>query len=284
MEQHDGLLRAVRVASWRSGSVPRRSLPRRRSGPARGRPEDVARRRNDVSCDLETVPSGSLPAVDLRNGPQLERRIADGRLPVSLHEFLQLVVENNLDLHAARYDYAIAQVDVLRARSGQAARGTPSAPLPAALFAGAIGAGVSSTAALSPGGTGEPRFRHKGSCVVRAPRRFRSDVVRERQLRPPGQPAEHDECSRYGQGHLPSTVLQTRFQQELLRHELPVSFNLQRQDSTQAGLLFNPALTSFMALQVYQPLLNGFGLALTRRFVTLADNDRRIVREAFQRP
>jgi outer membrane protein TolC len=32
---------------------------------------------------------------------------------------------------------------------------------------------------------------------------------------------------------------------------------------------------------VYQPLLNGFGLALTQRFVTLADNNRKIVREAF---
>jgi outer membrane protein len=56
---------------------------------------------------------------------------------------------------------------------------------------------------------------------------------------------------------------------------------LQQQTSTQAGLLFNPALTSFFALQVYQPLLNGFGLALTRRFITLAQNDRTIVREAF---
>jgi outer membrane protein TolC len=46
-------------------------------------------------------------------------------------------------------------------------------------------------------------------------------------------------------------------------------------------VLFNPALTSFVALQVYQPLLNGFGLALTQRFVTLADNNRKIVREAF---
>jgi len=51
----------------------------------------------------------SLPPVDLLNGPQLARRIVDGTLPLSLRDFLQLVVENDLDLHSARYDYAIAQ-------------------------------------------------------------------------------------------------------------------------------------------------------------------------------
>jgi outer membrane protein TolC len=80
---------------------------------------------------------------------------------------------------------------------------------------------------------------------------------------------------------IPSTVLQTRYQQELsLGTSYAISFNLQRQVSTQAGLLYNPALSSFFAAQVYQPLLNGFGSALTRRFVTLAENDRAIVREA----
>src|SRR5580704_680359 len=86
-----------------------------------------------------------LPPVDLSNGSLLAQRLGEDRLQLSLQDFLQLVVENDLDLQSARYDVAIAEVDLLRAHSGQAARGTPTAPLPAALFAGAIGAGVSST-------------------------------------------------------------------------------------------------------------------------------------------
>jgi outer membrane protein TolC len=82
---------------------------------------------------------------------------------------------------------------------------------------------------------------------------------------------------------VPSVVLQTRLQQELSHGtSYSVSLNLQRQRSTQAGLLYNPAFTSFTSLQVYQPLLNGFGLALTQRFVTLAENNTKIVREAFR--
>jgi len=225
----------------------------------------------------------SLPPVDLKNGPQLERRIADGRLSVSLREFLQLVVENNLDLHAARYDYVIAQVDVLRARSGQAARGVPSAPLPAALFAGAIGAGVSSTAALSSGGTGGAAITTQGKLVAFGPRGIFDPTLSlnlsfDRLVNPLNTKVVAGADSIV----IPTTVLQTRYQQELpYGTSYSVSFNLQRQRSTQAGLLFNPALSSFLALQAYQPLLNGFGLALTQRFVTLADNNKAIVREAF---
>jgi outer membrane protein TolC len=77
--------------------------------------------------------------------------------------------------------------------------------------------------------------------------------------------------------------LQTRFQQALPNGmSYSISFNLQRQTSTQTGLLFNPALSSFYGVQVYQPLLNGFGIALNRRFVTVAENNREIVRESYR--
>ena len=225
-----------------------------------------------------------LPPVDLSNGPQLVRRIEGGKLHVSLREFLQLVVENDLALSAARYDYAVAQVDLQRAQSGQAARGTPSSPLPAALFAGAIGAGVNATAGLSAGGTGGAAISTQGKLVAVGPRgnfdpTFSMNLSYDRLVNPLNTRVVAGTAT----VTIPTTVLQTRFQQEMpWGTSYSVSFNLQRQLSTQAGLLFNPALTSFFALQVYQPLLNGFGLALNRRFVILADNDRKIVTAAFR--
>src|SRR6059036_3005746 len=94
-----------------------------------------------------------LPSIDYRNGPQISSYTQQGKLSLSLSEFLKLVVENNLSLQAARYSYLISQVDLLRARSGQAARGVPSVPVLGALFAGAIGAGIGNTANFSNGGT-----------------------------------------------------------------------------------------------------------------------------------
>ncbi len=228
--------------------------------------------------------AATMPQVDLTNGETLARDLAHRVLEVSQREFLQLVVENELDLLGARYDYAIAQVDVLRARSGQAARGLPSAPLPAAVFAGAIGAGVSTTVPLSAGGTGGAAISTQGRLISIGPRGVFDPTVNlnvsfDRLL----SPLNTTKVAGVTAVTVPSLVLQTRFQQELPEGtSYSVSLNLQRQSSTQAGLLFNPALTSFGSVQVYQPLLNGFGLPLTQRFATLAENNVQIIAESFR--
>ena len=225
----------------------------------------------------------SLPPPNLDNGPELKRREANGALSVSLKQFLQLVVENDLTLSAARYTVGIAEVDVLRAKSGQAARGVPGAPLPGAVFAGAIGAGVSTTAPLSSGGTGGAAISTQGKLVSFGARgvfdpTFQLNLSYDRLTNPLNTKVVA------GQSELiiPTTVLQTRYQQELpIGTSFSVSLNLQRQTSTQTGLLFNPAFSTFGAVQVYQPLLNGFGRPFTQRFITLAENNTQIVREAF---
>lgn len=224
-----------------------------------------------------------LPPTDLSNSPDLTRRVGAGVLRLSLRDFLELVVENDLDLLGARYNFAIAQADIQRARSGQAARGVASAPLPAAVFAGAIGAGVSTTAPLSPGGTGGAAISTQGRLVAFGPRGIFDPIINvnlsyDHLINPLNTKVVAGVSSVV----VPSTVLQTRYQQQLPDGtSFSVSFNLQRQQSTQTGLLFDPAFTSFTSLQVYQPLLNGFGRALTHRFVTLAENNTKIVREAF---
>ncbi len=224
-----------------------------------------------------------LPPVNTANGPLLEQSIHDGKLELSLAEFLRLVVENGLDVETDRYTYLLAQTDLLRARSGQAARGIPQAPLPAALFAGAIGAGLGNSANVSPAGTGAAAISAAARQVVIGPRgnfdptislNFSFDRVVSplNTIRVAGTPTVT----------VPSAVLQTRFQQEMpWGTSYSVSFNIQRQSTSQLFLLFNPAFTSYLSFQIYQPLLNGFGLALNRRFISVAENDRKISREVF---
>src|SRR5207247_233118 len=111
-----------------------------------------------------------VPPVDTKNGTKLSSYINQGKLALSLSDFLQLVVENNLAVQAARYNYLIAQVDLLRARSGQAARGVPGAPLPPALFAGAIGAGVGNISNVGNQGTGGTAISASARQVFGGPR------------------------------------------------------------------------------------------------------------------
>ena len=260
-------------------------------------PQSTESERTASSLDLELLSRGRptsplvwkafrptpLPMVNSSNGPRVSSHIQQGKLALSLTEFLQLVVENNLTLQAARYNYLIAQVDLLRARSGQAARGVPSVPIPGALFAGAIGAGVGNTANVSTAGTGGTSISGSARQVFSGPRGTSDPTLSinmswDRVVNP----LNSLRVAGTSTVAIPSAVLQTRWQQELpFGTSYSVDFNLQRQSTTQAHILYNPAYTSYFGLQVYQPLLNGFGRAFTHRFVSLAENDRRITYEAF---
>ncbi len=224
-----------------------------------------------------------LPPVDSSNGPKVSRYIQQGKLALSLSEFLQLVVENNQTIQAARYNYMIAQVDLLRARSGQAARGVPTAPLPAALFAGAIGAGVGNISNVGNQGTGGTAISGSARQVFGGPRGIEDPTLSintswDHVL----DPLNSKRVAGTSTVAINSAVLQTRFQQQLpFGTSYSVSFNMQRQLTTQARILYNPAFTSFFSFDVYQPLLNGSGRAFTKRFASVAENDRRILYQAF---
>ena len=224
-----------------------------------------------------------LPSVDSNNGPELTNYIHQGKLAVTLDQFLQLVVENNLAVEAARYNYLISQVDLLRTQSGQAARGVPSLPVPAALFAGAIGAGVGNILNVTNQGTGGTAISGNAKSVSINPRGIFDPTISinmswDRVVNP----LNTTKVAGVSTVAIPTAVLQTRWQQQLpFGTGYSFSFNIQRQTTTQAHILYNPSWTSFSSISVYHPLMNGEGRAFTKRFVDLAENDRRIAYETF---
>ena len=224
-----------------------------------------------------------LPPVDSSNGPMVSSYIRQGKLALTLSQFLQLVVENNLAVEAARYNYLIAQVDLLRTRSGSAARGVPSVPVPGAFFAGAIGAGVGNILNVTSNGTGSTAISGGANQVNVNPRgTFDPTISINASWDHVTDPLNTTKVAGTYTVTSPTAVLQTRWQQELpWGTGYSFSFNMQRQTTTQAHILYNPAWTSFFSISIYHPLLNGSGRAFTQRFVTLAENDRRIAYEAF---
>ena len=94
-----------------------------------------------------------VPAADLDNTKSLSEMIHDGKIELSLSQFAAAVVENNLTLAEDRYNNYFAQADLLRTKSGQAARGVSAAnvSIPNALSSGAIGTGVGFVGALAGG-------------------------------------------------------------------------------------------------------------------------------------
>ena len=63
------------------------------------------------------------PELDLNNSPRLQSLIRDGKLYISLQDAIALAIENNLDLAYFRYNFPIAQTDIMRTKSGGTANG-----------------------------------------------------------------------------------------------------------------------------------------------------------------
>ncbi len=64
-----------------------------------------------------------VPQSNLANSPRIDSLIHNGVLEISLSDAIALALENNLDIAIARYNFPIAQADVLRTQAGGSFRG-----------------------------------------------------------------------------------------------------------------------------------------------------------------
>ncbi|MBB6143090.1 outer membrane protein TolC [Silvibacterium bohemicum] len=64
-----------------------------------------------------------LPGVPAGSTSHLERLINDGKLYLSLHDAIELAIENNMDVEISRYDLLLANTDLTRAQGGGTLRG-----------------------------------------------------------------------------------------------------------------------------------------------------------------
>src|SRR5438094_385975 len=146
-----------------------------------------------------------------------------------------------------------------------------------ALFAGAIGAGVGNISNVGNQGTGGTAISGSTRSVFGGPRGIADPTLSintswDRVV----DPLNSTRVAGVSTVAIQSAVLQTRFQQQLpWGNSYSVSFNMQRQLTTQTRILFNPAFTSYFSVDFYQPLMNGSGRAITKRFVSVAENNRK---------
>lgn len=227
-----------------------------------------------------------VPAPQLENSASVAQAARTGTLPLSLEQMLRSVVENNLGLAAARYNLSMAQTDILRARSGQAPRGTNGVPIPAGLFAGAIGAGLSTTGGGggNRGGGGQGGISGNARVVSISPRgaydprlnlNFSVDTVTS--------PLNTTRVSGVATPTSHTTALQMFYSQAFTTGtSFSVGWSVQRGSTTETSQLFNPSFAGRLNFSINQRLWNGFGYGVTRRFEHVAENNTRLSREAFR--
>lgn len=219
----------------------------------------------------------------LENSPRLADLIQNGKLELSLGDALALALENNLDIEIQRYLLPIAQTDILRAQSGQAARGFPGARVPSGLNVGALGAGVN--AAGGAGGVGQAGGITGGGGAVQVGRSGTFDPTVtfnfswDRTETPlntqvvAGAPAVSTQSTAFTGSYTQLFPTGTSYF---------LSLTGIRQGSDQRFLLFNPAVISRFTAGFNQPLLNGFGLLPNKRFLLVARNNQRVSEDIFR--
>ena len=219
----------------------------------------------------------------LENSARLKTMIHDGKLELSLADAMALTLENNLDIVIGRYVVPFSQTDILRTKSGQAARGFTGALFPGELNSGAIGAGVTSSG--STGGTGNAGgiTGGGGAVSIGAAGAFDPSVSFGFSWDRVTSPLNSLVVSGIPTTTSYATALSFSYAQMFTDGaSYSVSMSALRQSTTQQNTLYNPDVTSRLSIGFNQPLLAGFGKLPNERFMMVARNNLGTAQEVFR--
>jgi outer membrane protein len=243
--------------------------------------------RSDFSLNPEWFPRvykpyfmKRVPEIDFENSAILMQLSHEGKLQLSLSQLKTAVRENNLDILSSNNGALYAQTDMLRVKGGGAPRGGAGVQIPSSLFAGAIGAGVGGFGGL--GGFGGAGGITGGARQVSGVSRGSYDptIAIGFSMDRTNSPLNSLVVSGLPEVTTASTAFQTRYSQAFTTgSSISVGFNNMRQSSTQEFLRFNPSFVSQFSISVTQQLLSGFGRAVGRRFLAVAENEKKIMKE-----
>ncbi len=226
-----------------------------------------------------------VPTPLLSNSTAAPLEVHDGKLNLSLAQVVAAVVANNLTLDNARYYPAEAQIDLLRARSGQSPRGVDQASIPSGVFAGAQGSSILGSAGGGGGGasnaggiTGTATAVRVGAAGV-----FDPSITASVSLDHTISPLNTEIVA--GKANVATTTVAASIgytQAFPSGTSISASYGFQRQASNQLQLLFDPAYTPGITATVTQQLWNGFGYKVNRALIEVAQNEQAIERQSFK--
>src|SRR5437867_5306949 len=225
---------------------------------------------------LKPYQPSSIKPLMMENSPRLHDLIRNGKLRLSMADALALAIENNLEIAVSRFLHPIAEADVLRASSGQAARGIQGALVPSGLQQGALGVGVNQFQGF--GGVGSAGGITGGGGAVQIPQvgTFDPSVSMNFSLDHNTTPLTTLQVAGVPRVNTTSTALSTSYTQ-MFPAGTSFTYNLNaiRQNSSQGYLLYNPAVISRFTIGINQPLLSGRGALPNKRFIMVAGNNMR---------
>src|SRR5215813_1027584 len=228
---------------------------------------------------------------NLTNSARLNNVLQNGNIMLSLDDAIALALENNLDLVIARYNLPVADTDILRTKSGANVRGvntgivqgTPGAGI-GGIGGGATGGGAGGTVAAAGGaGTGTAGIVSSTLGVGPPIDSFDPIVTSSLGIQHSDIPQANTVTTGVAALLQNTGTANFGYQQGFASGTLfNVTFNNSRVTSNSIRTFLVPPLNSTSLFQLRQHVLQGFGFASNRRFITIANNNREIADEAFR--
>jgi outer membrane protein len=224
-------------------------------------------------------------AISFTDSPRLNALIRAGSLYLSLREAVALAIENNLDVELTRITPLIAESDLLRAKAGGTARGVPTTVREGPAGLGSSSQGITATGGLQTSVSASDATANSTVSAVNP------SVTSSGPAVPMLDPSLVGSIGWNKTNH-PQTATFITGTSELTTTSLPGSFGLQkgflsggmasvgydtlRQNTNNLRSDINPNTTGGISLNISQPLLNGFGVAVNNRYIRIAKNNRQV--------
>jgi len=244
--------------------------------------------------------------VSFANSSRVDTLIRAGQLYLSLEDAIAIALENNLDIELQRFDAGIADTDVLRAKGGGTLRGVglavtelpPSVTIPGTPIVTSAAGGISPSSSIittindvypvtgsatslsvngststfgAPFGSGPPIPTYDPAII--------GQFGWQHQTTPENNPGISGSGSLVTHGFTGNAGLQAGFSPGT---QIGLNYDQTSQTANSVTNVFNPSTMANLGLTVTQPLLRGFGIGLNRRFIRIAQLDRRITDLVFR--
>jgi outer membrane protein TolC len=225
----------------------------------------------------------TVPELNLQNSQHLFDLIRDGKLRISLQDAIALALENNLTLASFRYNFPIAQADLLRTKAGGQANGvnigiTQTTQSGFAASGGGGGGSSSGGAAAGAGGIVTSTLGAGAAVPSFDPLLIFSGYVQHTVTPEPNLAQVGVELFKVN-----NIEVQSQYEQYFpLGTYLQVNYTGFRAANNSPFFAVNPELSSNFQIVVQQPLLYGFGLASNERYIHIAKRNLQTTDLAFK--
>ena len=234
----------------------------------------------------------SVAPPSLANSVRLSSLIREGKLYLSLHDAIDLALENNLDLVISRYNLPIAQMDILRTQAGSYPRGvntgvisgTPGGAGLSSAFAGGNGGGAGGTSS-GAGGAGAGSSGLVQSTLGTGTTVNTYDPYIQAQTYVDHTTQLLPNQTLYGVPviHLNTILGNLTYQQAFpTGAAIQVMFNNNRQTTNSPNNTLNPQLNSYFEFYAQQQLLAGLGFGPNLRYLRIAKTNQKVGDIAFK--